>query len=142
VAQDKSLAVALGLQIATPLGMQLDTEVESVQVPGVAGELGVLPNHVPLLAALKPGVLKYRKQGQFSSVAVGAGYVEAGADSVRLISEFCLRPEDVDIEQAKKDLEKAEQRLKSFQGMFGDTEHGEAQRELDWALARIALVAS
>jgi F-type H+-transporting ATPase subunit epsilon len=145
VAQDKhdgKSATALGLQIATPLGMQLDTEVESVQVPSVAGEFGVLPGHVPLLAALKPGVLKYRKQGQMSSVAVGAGYVEAGAASVRLISEFYARPEDVDVEQAKQDLAKAEQRLKAFTGMFGDPEHGEAQRELDWALARIALVAS
>jgi F-type H+-transporting ATPase subunit epsilon len=107
----------------------------------VAGEFGVLPGHLPLLAALKPGVLKYRKQGQAAAVAVGAGYVEADASRVRLISEFFARPEDVDIEQARKDLAKAEERLKAFRGMFGYSEHGEAQKELDWARARIELVA-
>jgi F-type H+-transporting ATPase subunit epsilon len=142
VAQDKSEVTGLGLQIATPLGMQLDTDVESVQVPGAAGELGVLPGHLPLLAALKPGVLKYRKQGQQTAVAVGAGYVEAGASNVRLISEFYARAEDIDVEQAKQDLEHAEKRMKGFQGMVGDLEHAEVQRELDWALARLALVAS
>ena len=61
---------------------------------------------------------------------------------MRLISEYFARPEDVDVDLAKQDLERAELRLKNFQGTFGDAEYGEAQRDLDWALARIALVAS
>ena len=72
-----ALASSLALSVATPIGMQLDIEVETVSVPGAAGELGVLPGHLPLLAALKPGVLRYRKQGQAAIAAVGAGFVEA-----------------------------------------------------------------
>jgi F-type H+-transporting ATPase subunit epsilon len=134
----------LALQVATPLGKQIDLEVESVQVPSVAGELGVLPGHVPLLAALRPGVLKYKAAGNAQTVAaaVGAGFVEADASHVRLVSEFFARPEDVDMDEARKDLEKAEQRMKAFTGQLGDTEYGELQKEYDWAQARIQLVAS
>ena len=142
MAKPEGSANALALQVATPLGMQLDLEVESVQMPGVAGEFGVLPGHVPLLAALKPGLLKYKKQGAVVTCAVGAGYAEAGAHHVRLIAEFFARSEDVNVEEAKKDLEKAEARMKSFHGQFGDTEHGEIQKELDWARARLDLVAN
>lgn len=132
----------IALQIATPLGMQVDFEVESVQVPSVVGEFGVLPGHLPLLAALKPGILRYKKQGQTVACAVGAGYVEVDAGRVRLIAEFFARPEDVDVDDAKKDLEKAEQKLKAFSGQHGDPAHGELQRELDWARARLDVVAN
>ena len=97
---------------------------------------------VLLLEALKPGLLKYKKQGQTVVVAVGAGYAEADASHVKLIAEFFARIEDVDVDEARKDLEKAEHKLKTFTGQFGDTEHGELQKELDWARARLDLVAN
>jgi F-type H+-transporting ATPase subunit epsilon len=129
----------LALQVATPLGLQLDIEVETVQVPSISGEFGVLTGHLPLLAALKPGVLRYRKQGQLVLAAVGAGFVEAQATRVQLITEFFVMPADVDVEKARQDLVAAEQRLKTLTGTFGDPEHTEAQRSYDWAVARIAV---
>ena len=128
---------SVALQVATPLGMQLDLEVESVQLPGVAGEFGVLPGHVPLLAALKPGVVRYRHQGQTLIAAVGSGYAEADSKRVRVISEFFARPQDVSLEEAQSDLAKAEERLKGMRAMLGDAEQVEAQGDLDWAKARI-----
>ena len=129
----------LALEVATPLGKELSLRAKSVQVPSVAGEFGVLPGHVPLLAALKPGLLKYEENGKAVAAAVGGGFVEADAGRVRLITEFFARPEDVDVAQAQQDLEAAEQRLKEYKGMLGDAGHAEAQRNLEWALARLEL---
>jgi F-type H+-transporting ATPase subunit epsilon len=131
---------ALALEVATPLGLQLDTHVESVQVPSVGGELGVLPGHVPLLAATKPGLLKYKKDGASVLAAVGAGYAEVDSKQVRLIAEFFMTPAEVDADEARKDLARAEERLKSPEGMSGGPEQTEAQRELDWARARLDLI--
>jgi F-type H+-transporting ATPase subunit epsilon len=133
-------ANVLALSVATPLGVALDLETESVQVPSVVGELGVLPGHVPLLAAVKPGILAYRRDGQTVRVAIGGGYAEVDFGSVRLLTEFFARTEDVDVEQARRDLDTAESRLKAHDGPIDETEHKEAQRDLDWALARLALV--
>jgi F-type H+-transporting ATPase subunit epsilon len=135
-----ALASSIALSVATPVGMQLDTEVETVQVPGASGELGILPGHLPLLAALKPGVLRYRKQGQNSVAAVGAGFVEADSARVRLITEFFVEPSDVNAEEVRKELEAAEQRLKAFKGTPGEPEQVEAQRDVDWAQARLEIV--
>jgi F-type H+-transporting ATPase subunit epsilon len=133
------LPTALTLEVATPLGMALSVQTDLVQVPSVEGELGVLPGHVPLLAALKPGILSYRKDGQPIRLAVGAGYVEVTADRVRLIAEFCLERGQVDVDAAQKDRAAAETRLKESKASLEDLEHQEAQRELDWAEARLTL---
>jgi F-type H+-transporting ATPase subunit epsilon len=133
-------ASALALTVATPAGMQLDLAVESVQLPGVNGEFGVLPNHVELLAALRPGVVRYRKDGQTLIAAIGAGYSEADASHVRVITEFFARPQDVSVDKAKADQAKAEARLKGL--VLGEQEQVEAQNDLDWALARIEIAQS
>jgi F-type H+-transporting ATPase subunit epsilon len=132
-------ATSLALTLATPLGMMLDLVVESVQLPGSEGEFGVLPGHIPLLAALRPGVVRYRKDGQTLIAAVGAGYAEADAVHVRVITEFFARPEDVRIEQARADLAKAEERLKTTTALLGEPEQVEAQSDLAWAQARIEI---
>jgi F-type H+-transporting ATPase subunit epsilon len=129
---------SLGLRVATPLGMELDLEVESVQLPGVEGEFGVLPGHIPLLAALKAGVLRFRAPGgQIQIAAVGSGFAEANATYVRVISEFFQTPKDVNVEQARADLAKAEQRLKTTTAALGEPEQVDAQGDLDWARARL-----
>jgi F-type H+-transporting ATPase subunit epsilon len=137
-----SEATTVALQVATPLGMQLDLAVELVQLPGVAGEFGVLPGHVQLLAALKPGVVRYRTGGQTLIAAIGAGYAEANASAVRVISEFFARPQDVSLDEARSDLAKAEERLKTMHAMLGDAAQVEAQGDLDWARARIEIAGS
>lgn len=135
-------AEALKLEVATPLGRALDTQSGSVQLPGASGELGILPGHLPLLTAIKPGLLKYSDSGTVRVAAVGGGFAEADASSVRLIAEFFMPQGDVDGEKAQKDLETAQKRLKEFSGEFGDPESVEIQRDLDWAQAQLALAAT
>ncbi|HKU44762.1 MAG TPA: ATP synthase F1 subunit epsilon [Polyangiales bacterium] len=130
-------ATALALSVATPLGMELSLEVETVQLPVVTGEIGVLPGHVPLLGALKPGVLRYRAKGQNGVAAIGAGFVEASATRVRVIAEYFAKPEDIETSEAQRDLEVATQKLKDSTVPLGEPAQVEAQKELDWALARL-----
>jgi len=133
------LPTQLRLEVATPLGRALDIVSDSVQVPGSAGELGVLPGHLPMLAATKPGILKYREGGQMKYAALGAGYAEADASNVRLIAEYFVAQGDIKLDQAKQDLATAQQTLKEFTGEVGDAEHVDAMRSLEWAQARVDL---
>ena len=137
-----ALPSEVSLTVATPLGMALDVTTTSVQVPSVSGEFGVLPGHLPLLAAVKPGILQYKDGEQLVKVAVGGGYVEADSARVLLITEFFERREDVDVEDAKSDLAEAEGRLKTIDGTIDDVAHQEAQRAYDWAQARLTLAAT
>lgn len=131
-------ATSLALNVASPLGMQLSLDVESVQLPAANGEIGILPGHIPILAALKPGVIRYRsKGGQTALAAVGAGFVEADAKRVRVITEFFARPEDIERAEAQSDLERATLNLKNLSAVLGEPAQVEAQKDLDWALARL-----
>ena len=136
MADDKALA----LTVATPLGMQLDLSVETVQLPGVAGEVGILPGHVELLAALKPGVLRYKKDGQTLIAAIGSGYSEADATHVRVITEFFAKPEDVEVKEARAEKDQAEAKLKN--AVLGEPDQLEAQSEYEWASARLEIAGS
>jgi F-type H+-transporting ATPase subunit epsilon len=136
MADDKALA----LTVATPMGMQLDLSVETVQLPGLAGEFGILPGHVELLAALKPGVIRYRSGGQTLIAAIGSGYSEADATRVRVITEFFAKPADVDVAEARSEQQAAEAKLKN--AVLGDPDQLEAQSQYDWASARLEVAGS
>ena len=136
------LPTSLQLEVATPLGMAVALSTDLVQAPGAAGEFGVLPGHVPLLAALKPGILAYRQDGKMQRAAVGAGYAEATADHVRVITEYFQKREDIDVEQARKDLADAEAKMKEIKATIDDVEYQEVERELQWAQTRLELANS
>jgi F-type H+-transporting ATPase subunit epsilon len=130
------------LEVATPAGMALSVQADSVQVPSAVGELGALGGHVPLLAALKPGILTYKKDGQLLRAAVGAGFAEVVADRVRVIAEYFVTRDQVDTAAAQRDLEAAETKLKALKATVEDVEYKELERSVQWAQARLQLVAS
>jgi F-type H+-transporting ATPase subunit epsilon len=132
----------LTLVIATPTGVAVRDQVDSVQVPGAAGEFGALPGHLPLLSALRPGILRYRKQDKLHVGIVDAGYVEVGPGKVSLLTARFALPDAIDVETAKKDLAEAEEKLKQFSGPHEGAEHAEIVQAIDWARAQIALGAT
>ena len=127
----------LTLEVATPIGLALRTQAESVQAPSVAGEFGVLPGHLPLLAAVHAGVLRYRIEGKDYEAAIGPGFIEAGPDKVRLLTEFFAKPDEIDIEATKAELVAAEERLKAFKDEHEGQVYEEAERDVDWARAKL-----
>lgn len=127
----------LKLEVATPDGLALSTEVEIVTAPSVSGEFGVLPGHLPLLAATKSGLLKYRAGGKDEVVAIGPGFIEALPDKVLVLTDAFAKPATIDRAQAEKDLAAAEHALAELKGPHEGGEYEELKRALDWARARV-----
>ena len=135
--------MALQLQVVTPKGKALELAVDEVSVPGALGEFGILEGHIPVLSALKAGVLSYRASGKAGQIAIGGrGYVEiAGEEKVMVISDSCVTADDVDADMAKEELSEAQARLASYHGTTDDAEYQLIQQKIDWAEARLALLA-
>ena len=127
----------LTLEVATPLGLVLRTEAESVAAPSVEGEFGVFAGHLPLLAALRPGVLKYRVAGKDHVAAVGAGFVEAGPEKVLLLCDVFALPRDIDTAAVQGELSEAEKELSGYGERYEGTRYEELQRHIDWCNARL-----
>ena len=126
------------VSLITPSGSVLSHGADSVTAPGALGELGVLPGHIPLLAALRAGVVTVREEGRREVIAVGPGYLQVGAgDRVQMLVERAERPDEIDIDEAQRQAEEAAAELKA--GLTG-TDLTRAQTQLAWARARIEAV--
>ncbi|MGA7120271.1 MAG: ATP synthase F1 subunit epsilon [Polyangiaceae bacterium] len=105
------MADKIQLEIVTPRGRALSAMVDEVTAPSVAGEFGVLPGHLPLLAALRTGIVTYRQGAETKRCAVGGGFAEAGPDRlVMLTDEYAVR-EDLDPVILRRDLARVEEQL-------------------------------
>ncbi len=127
----------LKLEVATPDGLALRTEADMVSAPSVEGEFGVLPGHLPLLAATRAGLLRYRIGTKEEVAAVGPGFVEALPDRVLLLTDAFVKPSEIDRAHAEKELASADRALAEQQGPIDGPEHEELARKLDWARARV-----
>lgn len=109
------MADRINLEIITPERKVLSVLVEEVTLPGIDGEFGVLPDHTPLISQLRTGVLTYREGGREGgekrSVHVSGGFVEVLPDRVSVLSDVAERPEEIDLERARRARERAERRL-------------------------------
>ncbi len=97
----------LTLEVTTPLGLALRTECEFVEAPSVQGEFGVFPGHLPVLAALRSGLLKYKSSGKVHVAALGPGFVEAEPGHVNVLSD-----RDCERHRSQRDRSGADQSLR------------------------------
>jgi F-type H+-transporting ATPase subunit epsilon len=105
------------LEIVTPRGRALTAMVDEVTAPSVAGEFGVLPGHLPILAALRTGLVTYKQGGETKRCAVGSGFAEAGPDRlVMLTNEYAAR-ENVDPVLVRKELAEVQQQLQRLESV-------------------------
>lgn len=105
------MANTLKLEIVTPEEKTFSDDVEMVTLPGVEGEMGVYPQHVPLMTQLVPGEIIVRKDGRDQFLAVGEGFVEVTADRVAILTDMAIRAESIDEVKAEEARRKAEARL-------------------------------
>jgi F-type H+-transporting ATPase subunit epsilon len=105
------MANTLKLEIVTPDAKTFSDDVEMVTLPGVEGEMGVYPQHVPLMTQLVPGEITVRKDGQDVFLAVGEGFVEITAERVAILTDMAIRSEQIDEAKAEEVRRKAEARL-------------------------------
>jgi F-type H+-transporting ATPase subunit epsilon len=94
----------IALEIVTPEGNKLTTLADEVTAPSVNGEFGVLPGHLPVLAALRTGIVSYRVGTDTKKCAVGPGFAEAGANKLLILTDQYIEREGVDPVVVNKQL--------------------------------------
>lgn len=127
------------LEIVTPEGVKLEERVDEVIAPSVHGEFGVLPGHLPILAALNIGLLHYREGNTLTDVAVGSGFAEVVHDKALILTDrFCLK-EDVDVLDVRKRLKGVDAKLEAWDGDLDDPERLGLIEEERWLAAQLEL---
>ena len=102
----------LNLEVVTPERIVFKADVDSVEVPGLDGELGILPGHTELVSQLKPaGLLTYHQGDKKGEIAVSDGLVEISSDRVIILAHRATRPEDIDLARALELKDLAEREL-------------------------------
>ncbi len=109
------VAERIELEIVTPRKRELVATVDEVTAPSVQGEFGVLPGHLPLLAALRTGLVSYREGGETKRCAVGAGFVEAGPDKLVILTDEYTDRDKVDPVLVRKELAEVQQQLQKLE---------------------------
>ncbi len=106
---------AIFLEIVSPARLIFSGQVYEVTVPGLSGQLGILPGHAPLLSELQIGEISYKLKGEATGISVFCswGFVEVLPDKVSVLAEVAEKPEEIDVKRAQTAKERAEQRLQS-----------------------------
>ena len=123
------------LEIVTPERLAYSDEVDSVQLPGSEGELGVLPHHAPLVSTLGVGELRIRKGGVEESFAIVGGFLQVLPDKVVVLAETADMASEIDLEKAQEARREAERALES--GYHEGADLALARASLQQALLRI-----
>ena len=129
----------LKLEIVTPDRKVLSEDVDYVGAPGILGEFGVLPKHVPFLSALGVGNLHYKQDGKAFYVFVAGGFAEVSNDQVTILAEVAEMATEIDIERAQKAMARAEERTAKAKEKVDNARNQAALRR---AIARISCQAS
>ncbi len=125
-------------ELVSPEKLLKSEPVEMVVVPGAEGDVGVLPGHSLLIAAVRPGVIDIHEGGQVrESIFVAGGFVEVSPELCTVLAEEAVHVADIDRAQAEKRLEDAKQALgEAREAEDGDT--AAAEKELKIAEAMLA----
>lgn len=135
------MAEKMQLEVVTPEKLVLRELVDEVIVPGLGSELGILPDHTPLISQLQSGVLTYRIGSEKKLMHVSGGFVEVLPDRVSVLADVAETPEEIDFHRAQAARESAEKRLRATaSGASGaEIDLKEVQEKLRRAINRMEL---
>ena len=122
-----AIPTSIELLIVTPDRLLVHEQVDELQIPGAAGYFGVLPGHMPFLAALAVGELWFRKGQTKTYLSIAFGFAEVLPDRVTILAQLAERAEDIDVARAEAARKRAEERIARG-----------AQPEIDFDRARVA----
>ena len=128
------MATTLKLEIVTPEAKVYSEDVDMVTLPGIEGEMGVFPNHVPLMTQVVPGEIVIRKDGKETYLAVGEGFVEVTGHRVAILTDMAIPAEQIDEAKAEEARKRAQARLSEN---LSDEESATVQASLAKSLAQI-----
>lgn len=124
----------LHLTIVTPEKSIFDDEVDMVTVPSSEGEIGILPNHVNLMAKLSPGELRIKQAGKQIVMATGAGFLQVANNNLSIMTDLAEREEDIDLKAVEEAKKRAEQALEQ---KLSDEEYATTLAIIDKSLAQL-----
>jgi F-type H+-transporting ATPase subunit epsilon len=125
------------LELVTPDKLVVRDSVLAVSLPGQDGYFGVLAGHAPLLSELRPGELSYTQGTVTHYLFVNWGFAEVLPHRVAVLVETSERPEEIDLERARRARERAEERLRRAGAGGAEIDALRAQRALERAMARL-----
>ena len=128
------MAETLKLEIVTPDGTVYSEDVEMVTLPGVEGQMGIYPRHVPLMTQMVPGEITVRKGGVEYFLAIGEGLIEVSGDHVSILTDMAIAAEHIDEAKAEEARRRAEARL---QEKLSDEEVASVNSSMARSLAQL-----
>jgi len=129
-----SQKTAINLQIITPEKIVYSETVDMVTVPAVEGEIGILPNHIPIFTKIKPGEIIVKKGSTEEYLAITGGFVNVQGGKVSILADYAIRSEDIEISRAEEARKKAEEAMKNKESI---TNMAIAESELRKALLEL-----
>lgn len=125
------------LEVVTPQRLVFSEEVDEVTGPGVEGEFGVLPGHIPFITTLKIGVIMYRQGSVKRYMAVTWGYAEVLSDKIIILCESAQMADEIDIATAMAEKERAESQLRKM--AVEDKDYWSVKASLDKAVTEVVV---
>ncbi|WP_103109775.1 F0F1 ATP synthase subunit epsilon [Brevibacillus reuszeri] len=123
------------VEVVTPERVVYSGQAEMVIARGVQGDLGILPNHMPLVSPLKIAPVRIKTEGDKEVLmAVSGGFMEVRGDKVTILAETAELPGDIDVDRAKAAKARAEKRLAE---KYAELDVLRAERALQRAMARL-----
>ena len=124
------------LRVIAPERLFYEGDVDMAELNTTEGEIGILPEHIPLTTIVAPGVLKITKGEEIKEAALLEGFMEVKKDSVTILAESCEWPEEIDVNRANEAKIRAERRIKSGDSQVNITR---AEAALKRSLTRLSL---
>ena len=119
----------IDLEIVTPKGKALSVTVDEVTAPSVQGEFGVLPGHLPIVAALRTGIVTYRIGAESKRVAVGSGFAEAGQNKLLILAEEFSDRAQIDPVLVTRELGEIQGKLDKVLAIVESTPESESEKK-------------
>ena len=126
--------MSIRVDIVTAERLVFSEDADIVMVPGVEGEMGILPHHEPIMTMIKPGEVLVRKGTEEFSMAVSGGFLEVAPDHITILADAAERADEIDIARAEAAKKRAEEKLTN---RTAETDSANAEASLRRALARI-----
>jgi F-type H+-transporting ATPase subunit epsilon len=109
--------MTLTLEIVTPEARVFSDTIDTVVIPTVDGEIGILPGHIPLLTQVQDGELRVTKGTVVSFLAVGGGFAQVSGDKVSILAERAITEDKIDEKAVENAMQRAEQAIKEAKDM-------------------------
>jgi len=126
----------VNLKIIKPDRIYIEEDFEHVIIPGVEGDIDILPAHAPYITQIRPGIISVFQNGEKKEYSIHDGFVTVENDKIVIVTDKIESPDEIDVERAEKAKQRAEERLKATKS---DIDYRRAELALRRALARIEI---